>query len=1209
MDIIRWSIQRPVSVTVGVILVVLFGLIGLGAIPIQLTPTVDRPIITVTTEWPGRSPEEVVDQITRKQEERFKSVGNLKAMRSLSREGMAEVTLEFMVGADIRRALQEVSDALRQVPRYPEDVREPRVKAAEGASENAIAWIILDLDPAAAHKHQDFDITTLFDAMDREVKPYLERIDGVAEVNVYGGRPRELHVMLEPVALAQRGLSHQNVIDALRRENTNISAGAVAEGKRDYRIRVIGQYTSESEALDTIVAYREGRPVYVRDVGTVELGYQKQRGFVRSMGYPCLAMNVIRQGGANVVEVMTDVRGRLDEVRTEILPRIHPTAGPDLRLRQVYDETVYISSAIRLVIRNMWIGGTLAAMALLLFLRSVKTTLIVVVAIPISIIGTFLVMLAAGRTLNIISLAGLAFAAGMVVDNAVVVLENIDRRRKMGDGAFEAVYRGAREVWGAILAGTLTTIAVFVPILTLQEEVGQLFFDLTLALTASVALSLIVATTVLPSAAAVLLGSGTAVGSRWRGMRELFGLAPLAASLGRALRNGIYWLITGWRAWTIRPALIITMTTASILGALYLMPPLDYLPAGNRNLVFGGMNIPPGLSLEQQTRYAERVEAAVGPYLAADARDPASLAALPPIVRLDAPGQMFDPVPVENFFIGAFGGTMFAGATSQLEQVVIPVGSLLTVAINSIPDVRGGAGQASIFGFRGGGNSINLEISGFDLDRVNAAAGMVFGSAGQRYSWGNVRSDPANFNLTQPEMRLVLNRQGRELGLRTQDLGTAARSLVDGAFAGEFTIDSRTIDLVVLPAGGQLDYRESILDVPVATPAGPIVPLHTVVDVVPASAPQQIQRIEEWPSVTIRITPPKERALGEVMEEIEREIIAPARAAGLIDPTMRIRMEGTAARLTEVKHALFGHAENGAAAPWQRPMQVLSIVLALAGAAAAFYTLYRAAVAGRRDFAYGAIGFLLLGLVIGGVLMGMATQPQLMTARFVWALLVTYLLMCALFESFIFPFVIMFSVPLAMVGGFAGLAIVHWWTLQNPTIAPQQFDVLTMIGFIMLVGVVVNNAILLVQQTLNFMRPGHGYAQGTEEPLPALQAIAESVRTRVRPIFMTAFTTTGASLPLVVAPGAGSEMYRGLGAVILGGLLVSTVFTLLLVPLVLSLVMQMNQGARAFLASRAHAHPAPAPGSAGPHATAAEHDPPLPEVSAAHRTTRPLERV
>jgi len=377
-----------VSVTVGVILVIMFGLVGLMAIPVQLTPTVDRPIVTVTTNWPGRTPQEIVDNITREQEKRLKNVTNLKRMVSTSTEGQASVELEFYVGADKNRSLQEVSDALRQVPKYPEEVDEPIIKAAEGASENASAWMIVDIQPDKLEKHKGYDISTLYDALDKEVKPYLERIDGVAEVNIYGGREREVRVLLDPVKLAQRRLSYLDVITALRGENKNASAGTIAEGKRDYRVRVVGQFVNEEDVLSTIVAYRASgdtgsaigdmdggrpmlpaqgagllssvlKPIYVRDLGTVEIGHQKVRGFVRSMGQPCIAMNCIRQTGANVVQIMRDLRARLKEVDKDILHKLGGDVGPDLRLRLVYDETTYIDSAIGLVTEALWIGGLL----------------------------------------------------------------------------------------------------------------------------------------------------------------------------------------------------------------------------------------------------------------------------------------------------------------------------------------------------------------------------------------------------------------------------------------------------------------------------------------------------------------------------------------------------------------------------------------------------------------------------------------------------------------------------------------------------------------------------------------------------------------------------------------------------------------------------------------------------------------------------------
>lgn len=1172
MDLIKFSIAKPVTVIVGALLTVMFGLIALGAIPIQLTPTVDAPIVTVTTSWNGASPDEIVDSITKEQEKRLKNVTNLKSMRSNTTDGQAEVTLEFYLGSDVTRALQEVSDALRQVPDYPAEVDEPTIKAAEGAAENAIAWIIIDVDPAKQHLHPDYDITSLYDAMDKEVRPFLERIDGVAEVNIYGGREREVRVLLDPEALAQRSINPLEALAALRAENRNTSAGTIAEGKRDYRIRVMGQFESPDEILDVVIAYREGKPVYLRDVGTAELGLQKLRGFVRSTGGPCLAMNVIRQSGANVMDVMAQVRARLDEVRADILPKLHPEAGPALRMRQVYDETIYIDSAIELVLDNLWVGAGLSAIGLLVFLRSFIATGLIALSIPISLIGTFLVMQLFGRTLNVISLAGLAFATGVVVDNATVVLENIDRRRKLGDPPMQAAYRGAREVWGAILASTLTSVAVYIPVITVQEEAGQLFRDLSLALAVSVIISLIVSITIIPTACARWGGHAEAAQRARGGFRTLveglFGLAAVGGWMTAGLASMVRWLITGWRAWVLRPGLIIAMAGLSLLGSWWMAPPMDYLPTGNRNLVFGGLLIPPGYSVDQMNRIADRIDASVRPYVEVDPSSPEAVAALPPIFRYEAPQQPFGPQPVDNFFIGAFGGGMFVGATSHDSQVVIPVGSLLTNSMNSIPAAFGGARQSSIFG-RGiqGGNTIDLEISGPQLPRVIQAAEFIFMQAAGRYGFGNVRPDPANFNLRQPEFQITLNEAGRELGLSPRDLGIAVRGLVDGAFVDDFRLGADTIDMVILPTGGTLAQKESLASIPIATTTGRIVPLDTVATVVEQTAPQAIRRIEELPAVTVRVVPPEGVPLQQVMDQLRTEIVAAAESAGLIDNTMRVRLDGTAAKLDDVRAALFGRAEAGAPQSlWQRGLIVFSLIVAAAGLVAGVVGLVRASRKREGKFIYGAIGAVLLAVVLAGLLSGIAWLPQLVTARFIWALIVTYLLMCALFESFLYPLVIMFSVPPAIVGGFAGLALVHWVTMQDPTKPPQMLDVLTMLGFVMLIGTVVNNAILLVEQALNFMHPERFGLPG-EKPMDAHAAIAESVRTRMRPIFITVMTTVTGGLPLVIAPGSGSEMYRGLGAVVLGGLIVSTVFTLVLVPLVFSLAVDLVEGLKA-LASR-----------------------------------------
>ncbi len=1199
MDIVGFSVKKPVTVTVGVILIVMFGLIGLTAIPIQLTPTVDRPIITVETVWPGRSPQEIVDEIVKKQEEELKNVGNLKRMTSTSSQGSANIQLEFYIGSSIPRARQEVSDSLRQVSEYPEQVEEPRISVADGSSENAIAWIITDLDPAFVDQYPGFDITHLYNALDKEIKPELERIDGVAEVNIYGGREREVRVYVDSFQLAQRGLNHLQLVNALRGENRNVSAGTIAESKRDYRVRLVGQYETPEQLLETVVAYRDGSPVYVKDVATVEVGHEKRRGFVRSFGHPSIAMNVIRQSGSNVVDIMEELRERLDVIRAEILPNLAPPgyeeAGKHLRMRQVYDETTYIDSSISLVTQNLFIGGAIAGVVLMVFLRSFVSTGIVAIAIPVSVIGTFLVLLALGRTLNVISLAGLAFAVGMVVDNAIVVLENIYRRIQQGDEPMKAALRGGREVWGAILASTLTTAAVFIPVLTIQEEAGQLFRDIALAIVASVVLSLVVSITVIPAAA-----------SRWLKRRKPGAdgkprVSPIDAFFGRfvtGFADWIHWCMGGWRGWTVRPLVILGLTAASIGGALLLAPPLDYLPAGNKNLVFGGMLIPPGLSVEYREELAGRIEKVVKPYLDADADDEQAIARLDPIRRpAMGPGEPpppFDPVPMDNFFIGAFGSSMFVGGTSEIPEVVIPVGQLLSNAIRPIPDTYGGARQTSIFGTGpggGSGNSVDIEIAGPDLDRVIEAAGMMFGLGIQRYGPTEVSPDPGNFNLQQQEFQVTLSDRARELGVRNEDVGTVVRALFDGAFAGEYKLPDRNIDINIVPEGGRLSFKEKLAEIPVATPSGPVVPLDSIIEVTPTLAPQDIKRVEELPAVTLKFTPPQGMAVEAMQRDLRDNIIEPARQAGLIDRTMRINMEGTAAKLAEVQGALFGGADTAAEfRPLSRAIYALTGLVLLGGVATAVYAGVRAAKRKRGLEAWGVVGALGIALAIGIPLAAFGYAPGLIMARMVWALIVTYLLMAALFESFVYPFVIMISVPLAVVGGFAGLAIVHAWSLADPTKSPQQLDVLTMLGFVILIGVVVNNAILLVHQAINFMQ-GLGESDDDHiDPLPPLEAIRESVKTRIRPIFMSVLTSVGGMLPLVLFPGSGSEMYRGLGSVVVGGLIVSTVFTLVLVPLLFSITIQAMQGLRAALGEGPAEPGATSPGTKPP-ATTAEKSP------------------
>jgi HAE1 family hydrophobic/amphiphilic exporter-1 len=442
MKLVDTAIKKPVTVTVGVILLVLFGLISLFRIPIQLTPNVDLPEISVETRWRGASPLEVEREIVDIQEEELKNLEGLDEIKSESRDGMAYINLMFEIGTNIDEALLRVSNKLDQVKKYPDNAEKPLIKSG-GRHEKAIAWMILrSLDGYKGSLKQEYDF------IDKHVKPRIERIFGVASINIYGGMERELQVIVDPEALAARKVTIPELMRALDIENNNISAGNFDEGKRRYIARTVGEYKSVEDVSKVIIKRVNSIPVAVGDIAGVQLGYEDMDVVVRHEGVPTIVINAVREPGSNVLIVMK----RLKEILKDLNDGILKERG--LEIVQAYDETGYIYSAINIVRKNIFLGGALAVIVLLVFLRNFASTVIVSVAIPISVIGTFLIMTLFGRNINVVSLAGLSFAVGMVVDNSIVVFENIFRHREMGKTRAKAAYDGTVEVWGAVLAST-----------------------------------------------------------------------------------------------------------------------------------------------------------------------------------------------------------------------------------------------------------------------------------------------------------------------------------------------------------------------------------------------------------------------------------------------------------------------------------------------------------------------------------------------------------------------------------------------------------------------------------------------------------------------------------------------------------------------------------------------------------------------------------
>lgn len=1035
MALISFAIRNPVTVLVGVIIICLFGMISIFSLPIQLTPNVDKPEISVTTKWEGASPQEVEREIIEVQEEKLKSITGLKKMTSTSVEGRGTISLEFTLETDMSRALLDTSDKLRQVRRYPENVDQPFIEPAGSTPSNAISWFILKSYPPRE------DIAKLHDLMENFVKPRMERVQGVSSINLFGGVEREVHVKIDPYKLAQKGLTMMDVRDVLQRHNTNISGGNIEQGKRSYIVRTVGQFPSLQSIMDTVIRRIADDVVYLKDIGTVSIGYKEQDLVVRSQGHAAIAMNAIRETGTNVMEVMAGLKEALKKVNEEILKPLN------LEIIQVYDETIYIDQAIDLVIQNLYIGGFLAVIILLIFLRNFQSTLIVAIAIPISVIGTFLFLVAFGRNLNVVSLAGIAFAVGMVVDNSIVVLENIYRHLQKGEKPVDAALNGGMEVWGAVLASTLTTMAVFIPVLFIKEEAGQLFRDIAVAITSAVGLSLIVSIFFIPMAAARL--HKTNDNNRENVFKNLFGLVRFASYFTERLA-GIIRKIN--KSTARRIATVVVMTVISVFLSIILMPPMSYLPEGNQNLVLGILIPPPGYSKDEFIRMGQKIEETLAPYWNAELNSPEA-------------EKLGDIPPIKHFFYVARGQSVFMGMISKDTNVVKPLSKLIQKSTADIPGILSFAFQRSLFE-RGlaTGSSVDVEISGMDMDHIKQTAEMLITEITKTF--GFPRPDPPNFNLGGQEIQFKLKEdKSAEFGLSVQDVGFIIKTAVDGVVIGDYWDKGDKIDMKLISSTGSVMYVEDLDSISVATPGGKLIPLSSFVEKQLVESPTQINRIEERKAVKLVVTAPKEMELETAMKKLQEEIIKPLKDKKLIPADVDVLLAGTANKLTSTRDAL----------KWN----------------------------------------LLL------------------------ALLITYLLMSSLFESFLYPFVIMFSVPLAAVGGFIGFYFVHKFT-------GMHLDILTMLGFVLLIGTVVNGAILIVHQALNFIRH-HGMSQE--------DAIVESVKTRIRPIFMSTLTSIGGMMPLVLSPGAGSELYRGLGSVVIGGLAVSTIFTLFVVPTLFSLVL------------------------------------------------------
>ncbi|WP_026374747.1 efflux RND transporter permease subunit [Aestuariibacter salexigens] len=1010
MDITKAAIKNATGVGIAVCIIAFLGIISLMELPVQLFPDIERPRISVQTFWRAASPQEIESEILEPQEEVLQGLPGLENMSAWANQGNAWINLEFGLETDMQKTLIEVISRMNRIPPLPRDALSPNIMLGGwGGGTPALTYFFLQKLPGNTN-----DIASYVTFFEDAVRPQLESIPGVSRVRMESGigGAEEFQIVFDPYRAAEFGVDLTNISRLLGSAN-NVSGGFVDVGRRKYTMRFEGKYAPQ-DMKEMILEWRDGSPIKLGDIADIRIQRADGANFSVQNGNRAISIRIDRESNANVLATLEAVKERVATLNDTLL------SDEQLTMAQSFDASVFIYRAINLVSSNLIVGVLLAVGILWWFMRQMRATLIVALAIPISLLSTFIVLQITGRSLNVISLAGLAFAVGMVLDAAIVVLENIVRLKRQHSDVQQSAYEGTKQVFGALLASTATTVAIFIPVIFLRDVEGQLFADLALTIAIAVLISFVVAVTILPVVASRWLPGSLPV-DRLQGVWS--GIAGAVMSLTSTRR----------KMWVTASVLMVVPLTATYL----LMPKLDYLPPVKRDAVDAFFNFPAGASddfiaEEVLQKVVERLQ----PYMDGDAQ-PA----------------------LKNYYIISWpnGGTLGVRVQDQsrvkeLEEIV------RNEILKDLPDTQAFAMQGNLFGGFGNGRSIDVRLQATDQEMLTSAAMAGLDLLREAFPGANVRANP-QLEQSEPELRFYPNDSRiMEVGYDRTRMANLVRAMGDGMYVGEYFDGIKRMNIIFRSEPWQTP--EDLSMTPIMTPSGEMVQLGDLVEMERAVGPSQIQRIDRRRTLTLSVNPPDGMSLEEAMTIIKQDV----------EPKIMALMPTD-----------------------------------------------------------GAINY-------GGSADSLNKIVSTMSQNFIFAMALLFVLMAGLFRSLADSLMVVLSIPLATVGGVIAIRVLNLVTFQ-------PLDLLTMIGFIILLGLVVNNAILLVHQTRNGERDG----------LSRREAVHQALLLRLRPIFMSTLTSLFGMLPLLLMPGAGSVIYRGLAAVIVGGMLFSTLFTLLLLPTLLQL--------------------------------------------------------
>lgn len=1059
------AVRRPVTITMFTLAVILFGLVGLGRLPVNLLPDLSYPTLTVRTAYPGAAPLEIEQLINRPLEEAVGTVRGVRTITSYARAGQSDIVLEFAWGTDMDYAGIEVREKIDMVM-LPLDVEkpmllrfnpnlEPIIRLALAGSESASPGILQEMRRFA----------------DDELKRQIESITGVAAVRIGGGYEDEVQVLIDQQRASQLNIDMQVIVQRLRAENMNQAGGRVQSGRQEFLVRTVNQFQSLEDIGNIYIATRNGAPIQLKDIAEIRSGFKDRTSISRVNGRESIELNLYREGDANTVLVADAVRSRL--------PQIQRTLPSGYTIEVLSDQSTFIRNAIQAVKSNAIVGGLLAMGVILLFLRQLGPTVIISLAIPVSIIATFFFMFMTGLSLNLMSLGGIALAVGLLVDNAIVVLENIDRRKQLGDDQRSAAIVGTQEVTGAVTAATLTTLAVFIPLIFVSGMAGQLFTDQALTVSFALIASLFVALSLIPMLAsrefkrhaqttesAHPAAPPTRRWVRWlswpfRMLSRVFfywlpllvlaGLRKLISALGfvgKHLSRPIVWLFEALMNQVTKrhAATLVTMQRspwpffllfATVTLASFSLAPrlgMELIPQMEQREFYVDIQLPRGTPIAETDAFMAKV----AERLQADTRVERSysVAGSGSLMQVQA-NQGGD-------FWGRFNVVVKPTASAEQRDGVI---ADLRSFLEQQPDVQATIDFPELV-------SIDLplvvELSGYELEPLLIAAERISQQLIDHPDFTDVRN---GLTRGQPELEIIFDHlRMAHLGLTAPDVARLVSTQIGGQVATQYNLQDRQIDIRVRLPDSVRNDPANVQQLIVNPGGSPEIPLSAIATIRQVTGPSEITRLGQQRVALISANP----------------------------------------------------SQGNLKAAEQSLANILQHTALPAGV--------MASIGGQSELVEQSFNSLLLALAL--------------------AVFLVYLVMASQFESFGHPFLIMFSVPLAAAGSLIGL-----WLTNTP------LSVVVFIGLIMLAGIVVNNAIVLIDRINQLRRDG----------IAKLEAIQQAAAQRLRPILMTTLTTVLGLIPLALGIGEGAELSASMAITVISGLLFATLLTLLFIPLVYQL--------------------------------------------------------